>query len=126
MQRKRNAIPICSTVLETSLKRRALECHRGPTLGRNGRDRTPWPLSGQSRCADLLTFVRSRVIPIDKTYTDLKWAQHYRRYLFNECYKVLLAFDRMRTGKRNRHRQPDSPDPNPKNKRDDISINQLT
>ncbi|GBP79063.1 hypothetical protein EVAR_58731_1 [Eumeta japonica] len=34
--------------------------------------------------------------------------------------------DRMRTGKRNRHRRPDSPDPNPKSKRDDISINQLT
>ncbi|GBP16790.1 hypothetical protein EVAR_13177_1 [Eumeta japonica] len=33
---------------------------------------------------------------------------------------------RMRTGKRNRHRRPDSPDPNPKSKRDDISINQLT
>ncbi|GBP57116.1 hypothetical protein EVAR_36784_1 [Eumeta japonica] len=34
--------------------------------------------------------------------------------------------NRMRTGKRNRHRRPDSPDPNPKSKRDDISINQLT
>ncbi|GBP44364.1 hypothetical protein EVAR_31259_1 [Eumeta japonica] len=34
--------------------------------------------------------------------------------------------DRLRTGKRNRHRRPDSPDPNPKSKRDDISINQLT
>ncbi|GBP69170.1 hypothetical protein EVAR_98242_1 [Eumeta japonica] len=33
---------------------------------------------------------------------------------------------RMRTGKRNRYRRPDSPDPNPKSKRDDISINQLT
>ncbi|GBP71208.1 hypothetical protein EVAR_18001_1 [Eumeta japonica] len=33
---------------------------------------------------------------------------------------------RMRTGKRNRHRRPDSPNPNPKSKRDDISINQLT
>ncbi|GBP61593.1 hypothetical protein EVAR_27480_1 [Eumeta japonica] len=33
---------------------------------------------------------------------------------------------RMRTGKRNRHHRPDSPDPNPKSKRDDISINQLT
>ncbi|GBP64882.1 hypothetical protein EVAR_49815_1 [Eumeta japonica] len=29
----------------------------------------------------------------------------------------------MRTGKRNRHRRPDSPDPNPKSKRDDIAIN---
>ncbi|GBP28896.1 hypothetical protein EVAR_93540_1 [Eumeta japonica] len=32
---------------------------------------------------------------------------------------------RMRTGKRNRYRQPDSPHPNRKSKRDDISINQL-
>ncbi|GBP26117.1 hypothetical protein EVAR_15131_1 [Eumeta japonica] len=32
----------------------------------------------------------------------------------------------MRTGKRNRYRQPDSPDPNQESKRDDISINQLT
>ncbi|GBP48639.1 hypothetical protein EVAR_28025_1 [Eumeta japonica] len=38
----------------------------------------------------------------------------------------LTPLDRMRTGKRNRHRRPDSPDPNPKSKRDDISINQLT
>ncbi|GBP05292.1 hypothetical protein EVAR_76737_1 [Eumeta japonica] len=37
-----------------------------------------------------------------------------------------ICTDRMRTGKRNRHRRPDSPDPNPKSKRDDISINQLT
>ncbi|GBP89782.1 hypothetical protein EVAR_69666_1 [Eumeta japonica] len=50
------------------------------------------------------------------------------------CPAVVVAFtrahpictDRMRTGKRNRHRRPDSPDPNPKSKRDDISINQLT
>ncbi|GBP21752.1 Zinc finger BED domain-containing protein 5 [Eumeta japonica] len=40
-------------------------------------------------------------------------------------YRIAQA-DRMRTGKRNRHRRPDSPDPNPKSKRDDISINQLT
>ncbi|GBP18799.1 hypothetical protein EVAR_93227_1 [Eumeta japonica] len=41
--------------------------------------------------------------------------------------RVLAKYtDRMRTGKRNRHRRPDSPDPNPKSKRDDISINQLT
>ncbi|GBP17544.1 hypothetical protein EVAR_12255_1 [Eumeta japonica] len=33
---------------------------------------------------------------------------------------------RMRTSIRNRCRQPDSPDPNRKSKRDDISINQLT
>ncbi|GBP64969.1 hypothetical protein EVAR_36589_1 [Eumeta japonica] len=38
----------------------------------------------------------------------------------------LPLLHRMRTGKRNRHRRPDSPDPNPKSKRDDISINQLT
>ncbi|GBP28031.1 hypothetical protein EVAR_83662_1 [Eumeta japonica] len=37
-----------------------------------------------------------------------------------------ICTDRMLTGKRNRHRRPDSPDPNPKSKRDDISINQLT
>ncbi|GBP56319.1 hypothetical protein EVAR_28899_1 [Eumeta japonica] len=37
-----------------------------------------------------------------------------------------ICTDRMRTGKRNRHRRPDSPDPNPKSKRDDISLNQLT
>ncbi|GBP90311.1 hypothetical protein EVAR_61973_1 [Eumeta japonica] len=37
-----------------------------------------------------------------------------------------ICTDRMRTGKRNRHRRPDSPDPNPKSKRDDISINQMT
>ncbi|GBP04762.1 hypothetical protein EVAR_99533_1 [Eumeta japonica] len=37
-----------------------------------------------------------------------------------------ITLNRMRTGKRNRHRRPDSPDPNPKSKRDDISINQLT
>ncbi|GBP35102.1 hypothetical protein EVAR_28300_1 [Eumeta japonica] len=37
-----------------------------------------------------------------------------------------IGIDRMRTGKRNRHRRPDSPDPNPKSKRDDISINLLT
>ncbi|GBP75211.1 hypothetical protein EVAR_88817_1 [Eumeta japonica] len=37
-----------------------------------------------------------------------------------------ICTDRMRTGKRNRHRRPHSPDPNPKSKRDDISINQLT
>ncbi|GBP34158.1 hypothetical protein EVAR_30709_1 [Eumeta japonica] len=41
-------------------------------------------------------------------------------------YSGILCTDRMRTGKRNRHRRPDSPDPNPKSKRDDISINQLT
>ncbi|GBP43045.1 hypothetical protein EVAR_96304_1 [Eumeta japonica] len=38
----------------------------------------------------------------------------------------IIGKNRMRTGKRNRHRRPDSPDPNPKSKRDDISINQLT
>ncbi|GBP34289.1 hypothetical protein EVAR_13428_1 [Eumeta japonica] len=42
-----------------------------------------------------------------------------------ECISVVVAIDRMRTGKRNRHRRPDSPD-HPKSKRDDISINQLT
>ncbi|GBP14661.1 hypothetical protein EVAR_9574_1 [Eumeta japonica] len=40
--------------------------------------------------------------------------------------KLTVNTYRMRTGKRNRHRRPDSPDPNPKSKRDDISINQLT
>ncbi|GBP38291.1 hypothetical protein EVAR_29235_1 [Eumeta japonica] len=58
---------------------------------------------------------------------------HYSSILWNQYSIIWIEIrsgeadrDRMRTGKRNRHRRPDSPDPNPKSKRDDISINQLT
>ncbi|GBP18634.1 Endothelin-converting enzyme homolog [Eumeta japonica] len=41
-------------------------------------------------------------------------------------YSIIACTDGMRIGGRGRHRRPDGPDPNPKSKRDDISINQLT
>ncbi|GBP28735.1 hypothetical protein EVAR_19777_1 [Eumeta japonica] len=45
----------------------------------------------------------------------------FEREFLTTCTTCTRSTGRMRTGKRNRYRQPDSPNPNPKSKRDDIS-----